>query len=470
MQKNLIFLLLIIKSLSSFSQSEDLIPKVSKTFEINSIIDINNCIKWHVDFRELKSTVLYKKHFISMGKYGGMVAYDTNLTAIDQKFTNELNSDLYTNIAVKQDTLFAEKFEEIYFYKEEKKEWIKYKLNEPILLFDILYEDEKYVFFPFNGGEWGSKIFIYNKTNNRIAYIQLSDEVISVYKANNEYFVNACNIFNGSDIYFKIIDVENLKYNNIKNIDDEACFLKLSSIDKTNQKNKIILYNRINNYTSNNSFFYKNNYYYFLQFNIRNSIYFKKTYLSYFKDNKFIVFDTIDKFIVSKAKNIGKTTILEGSGLIISHKDTLFKISFKEYGKGFKVNNISSYENKKNNYFLILKNSDTTLKYNINQYFNTFSESSNSFEKLKYKIKCNLSILSCKIPNKQKTDDYELYMLYNFKKYKLKFKNTSNIFSLGFNFNNNLFMHFNNYGNIDHKIGLIEIYNIKKFIEEYKVK
>lgn len=466
MQKSLIFLLLFIKSLASFSQPEQVIPKVFKTFEVNSIIDINKCIKWHVDFTELKSTVLYKKHFISMGKYGGMVAYDTNLTAIDQKFTNELNSDLYTNIAVKQDTLFAEKFEEIYFYKEEKQEWIKYKLNEPILLFDILYEDEKYVFFPFNGGEWGSKIFIYNKTNNKIAYIQLSVEVISVYKTNNEYYVNACNTFDGSNTYFKIFDIDNLQFQNIKNIEEEANFLKLASLDKINQKNKIILFNRINNLISNSSFIYKNNYFHFSQISIGNSIHNEKTYLSYFKDDKYIVFDTIDNFVVSKAKNIGKTTILEGSGLIISHKDTLFKISFKEYGKGFTVNDISTYENKKITNFLIFKNSDTTLKYCLTKYFDSSPEFYNSIEKFKYKIKCNLSILSCKIPNKLKLDNYELYMVYFFRKYKLHIVNPSNFLYFCFYYGKNIFLYFNSYKNI----GLIEIYNLEKFIEEYKAK
>ena len=205
--------ILLLINISSFSQDIKSIKKKEISFEVNSIIEINDCILWHVDFSELKSTVLYKNHFISMGLYGGFVAVDTSLTNVNRQYSKKLNSDLYTNLAVRHDTLFAEKFNKIYFLSDKDTSWIPYQLNEPIALFDILLEDEKYVFYSISQGEFGTILFIYDKEIRKLRVAYYGDDPKCIYFHNDAYYINASlRHGSGSSTFKSLHNIRNLNF------------------------------------------------------------------------------------------------------------------------------------------------------------------------------------------------------------------------------------------------------------------
>ena len=82
------------------TQSDSLsLDVIDKTISVPNVLPINKCANWYVDFSQLKKTVIYSDNIISMGSYGGFVCLDYNSLALDESFTNKLNSDFYTNIA-----------------------------------------------------------------------------------------------------------------------------------------------------------------------------------------------------------------------------------------------------------------------------------------------------------------------------------------------------------------------------------
>ena len=91
---------------------------IEKTVTVPNVLPINKCANWYVDFSQLKKTVIYSDNIISMGSYGGFACLDYNSLTLDESFTNKLNSDFFTNIACYNDTLFAEKFNDIFYLSE----------------------------------------------------------------------------------------------------------------------------------------------------------------------------------------------------------------------------------------------------------------------------------------------------------------------------------------------------------------
>ena len=168
-----------------------ILTKYEVEIPVPNIIKIKGCINWHVDFTRLKSTVFYNDRLISMGKYGGFVCINPESFTIDKDFTKKLNSDIFTNVIVRNDTLIAEKFGEL-FYLSKDTTWINYYQNDPVLLFKIAFEDSDYVFFTEDGGEYGGALFVFNK-NTKNTQIIISNQFSpnAILKVNNEYIVSS---------------------------------------------------------------------------------------------------------------------------------------------------------------------------------------------------------------------------------------------------------------------------------------
>ena len=83
---------------------------------INGELNIQNCAKWFIDFSRIKRTVVYRDKIICVGFNGGFACLDRSGMKQDTTFERKLNSDFFTNASVFQDTLFAEKFDKIFFW------------------------------------------------------------------------------------------------------------------------------------------------------------------------------------------------------------------------------------------------------------------------------------------------------------------------------------------------------------------
>lgn len=465
----LIIGILLFINISCFSQG---IKKKEISFEVNSTIEINDCIIWHVDFSELKSTVLYKSHFISMGLYGGFVAIDKSLTYVNRQYSKKLNSDLYTNLAVRHDTLFAEKFNKIYYLSDKDTSWISYQLNEPISLFDILFEDEKYVFFSISQGEFGTILFIYDKEIRKLRVASYGDDPKCIYYQDNEYYINASLRHGGGSSTFKSLhNISNLNIISEEKNSGNPLFTLQShfrrlpvteypdisfnpSVGKNILKTVLPIEYGI---MVNNTFMIDNNNYHFTDFNgFNQNLSYDKTYITEVVDKKLVIVDSLESFRVLRTKTYGNFTIIESyfidDGYYMSDKGYLYRIKFLgthdydlEYdntsviidGKPIQDSICNETYIRKPNFkreFLCLLDSNLTI---------------NSFGSNQYR---------------------ELYFQESKNKRRILLNSKWNVLNKAFKHKENIFLYFFNLGNTDHKYGLIEIYDLERFINEYSKK
>jgi hypothetical protein len=460
----IIFGILLLISNSSFSQNKKLIAKKNISFEVNSTININDCILWHVDLTELKSTVLYKNHIISMGLYGGFVAINSDLKSIDNPFSKKLNSDLFTNLSVRHDTLFAEKFDEIFFLSDKDTSWMPYNLTEPIALFDILLEDEKYVFYSISQGEWGTILFVYDKEIKKLRVASYHDEPKCIYYRENGYYINASLRHGfGSSTFKRLQNIQNLNFisesnKNKSQLSLQSHFLNLPVTDYPDisfdaKVDAGILIDVLPiDYTIMvaNSFKINNEYYHFTYFNdIKKPSLHNKTYITKVVNEKLEIVDSLEIYRVNRTRSFDKYTIIESyfldDGYYLSYDDTLFYITFYN----------TSDEHQKN-------------KSKINQTCiceETFINDVN----FKRQFTCELD--SKTIINSFGSNDHrDLIIKKGNRKRKLLLNSKWNTLSKAFKNNDNWNLYFKNLGNIDHKYGLIEIYNLDRFIKLYSKK
>jgi hypothetical protein len=458
---------MLIVNINTYSQNKDLINKQKLTFEVNPVIDINNCIYWHVDFSELKSTVVFKNYVISLGLYGGLVALDTNLTAIDFKYSKKLNSDLFTNIAIRHDTLFSEKFNEIYFLNENDTTWNKYQLNDPVILFDILYEDEKYVFFPISQGEWGSMLFIYDKTIKKLRAVRTGDEAKCVYHQDNVYYINASLPHGGgSSTYFKIKNVEEINIVT-KNISTLPHFRTLPVVeypkmdnDPSREEDVLISILTIKYGTMVNCSFMNNkNTFHFVNFNGgslnfgNQTLSYDKTYITKIVNKKMEIIDSLEEFHAYRTKSFNNFTIIGSyffnKGYYISHNDSLYFVNFKgspDYQIEYQSKNVTIKG-------VLINDSICREEYVYSPEFTR-------------KFSCFLRS-DIQINSFGDNTHFELTLTDTKKKKNIMLNSRWNVLNEAFKYNGNNLLYFFNLGNEDHKYGLIEIYNLERFINEY---
>lgn len=188
------FTIILILFLSFLSSSTNAQFNVKQMFQVNTPVlgttDMDSCLIWHTDFTKLRKSFYFKNKIISLGKYGGFVAINPITVMIDQLFTEKLNSGFFTNAIVRNDTLIAEQFNELYYFSNEDK-WVPYTLKEPILLFNIVFEDDENVIYIENGQEYGSAIFIYHKQEHetKIVLCEMFNPSVIEY-LNGQYIIS----------------------------------------------------------------------------------------------------------------------------------------------------------------------------------------------------------------------------------------------------------------------------------------
>jgi len=179
--------------------------------KVPDIVTLDSAARWYLNFDRLKKTVIYSNRIISMGLHGGFICINPTKMELDSDYTKKLNTDFYTNVICRQDTLFAEKFGKIYYLNRDTR-WAEYNLKLPVKLFEIVYEDEHYIFYPSDFGEWGACLFIYDKYLHCTKGLEVSDCPISVVKKDKKYTIGGASYGGvGSYEIYSLKDLDKLK-------------------------------------------------------------------------------------------------------------------------------------------------------------------------------------------------------------------------------------------------------------------
>mgnify|MGYP006166508225 CR=1 FL=1 len=146
-------------------------------------------------------SVVYNNKLISLFKGGKFVCHDLLDFERDLEFENKINTYDFQNFWLYNKKLIALYNNEIYIWEDSV--WKKSDIDFPLNNSKKLYEDESFVVFKDDFGEWGGTLYFFEKKTG-IIYYTLSFGAKNVYKANNKFYVTE-RINEGN----KITEIEN---------------------------------------------------------------------------------------------------------------------------------------------------------------------------------------------------------------------------------------------------------------------
>lgn len=434
--------------------------------KVPDIVTIDSSARWYLNFDRIKKTVIYSNRIISMGLHGGFVCINPTNMEFDSVFTKKINTDFYTNLICRQDTLFAEKFGKV-FYLNRDTVWKEYDLKLPVKLFEIVYEDEHYIFYPSDFGEWGSRLFIYDKYLNCTKGLEVSDCPISIVKKNNKYIIGGGNYGGvGSSEIYTLKDLDKLKaiVNGNSNVSIERLnkyWIGFERLDYSYSKNFIEPIKKESGDVI--TIFQHDSILYYLEDFKVSIINQKYTCISSF-ENDSIKINKLNFGDLITVKQYRKNTLVEclnhmKSNFLYFNSDTIYNISYS-------TNKSYTYEDKlwsNKNYYLTIRgeiinqDSVTESKYNNGNNGQCIS--------LNYNINKHAEIsYSVNGWDKSKAN---FYITQNEKKHYVKFISKNNFLCFCFKHYGNDYLYFLNSGNVEHKYGLIEIIDLDRFIDNY---
>lgn len=400
-----------------------------------------------------------------MGINGGLVAIDTNLSNVNTEYSKKLNSDLYTNLAVRHDTLFAEKYNKIYYLSQIDTTWLPYQLNDPVALFDILFEDDNYVFYSISKGEFGTILFVLDKKINKLRVASYENDPQCIYYQDSSYFIVSClRHGSGTSSYEEVLNVNQLdiisetKQNefpfstlisHFRNLPvSEYPKFKYNYFVKKNSLKTILTIEY--GVMLTNAFFINNQIYHFTDYNTFNqSLSYDKTYITQIVNKNIYVVDSIDSFNALRTRTYDNYTIIEGyskdGGYYLSNSDSLFYIKF---------NGTPDYKIKREDTTVVINNELADGKI----FQETYTYEPHFKRELSFRLDTNLMIHST--GNRY----LELHFLVGNSKRKILLNNRWSILNKAFKHRENWYLYFLG------KYGLIEIYDLERFINEYSKK
>jgi len=214
MNKYLIIIFLLVLSSCKLKEGNQDIPK--KLELVKEITDLK------INFNP-ESTILYDKYLLLFGKDSlfnyNLVAIDLNTNQIDTTYSNQIFNKNISYLLLKNDTLIS-------FFKNENKwknwnnGWNIYNLNNEWFYTDYkefeeviyLFEDENFVVFSLDIGEFGGTVNFYNKKTDKLFACEIYG-VNFCDKVNNEYLINGSLAhMDGSIEIIKIENPEKLHY------------------------------------------------------------------------------------------------------------------------------------------------------------------------------------------------------------------------------------------------------------------
>lgn len=469
--KNKIILIIHFLTLALFTSAQSaslLVDKTDRTISVPNVLAINKCAKWHVDFDRLKKTVIYSDKIISMGLYGGFVCMDENSLTFAEKFTNQLNTDFFTNMACFNDTLFAEKFEEVFYWSENDSIWKKYNLTLPVKLFDIIYQDKDYIFYPVDFGEWGARLFIYDKRKKVTKALNTGNCANAIINIDGNYLISgSTRHMNGfSDLFsLQYIDAMPVLVDHSKkkltNSVQEYWKMNVSM----EESNKPVGYKEERPQSMgtvlSSTFLFQNTIYHFMEAKSRNG----KMILLKNQQGKLVQQDSLASFKIDFTNSYNEDFVFNAGiydhGFILLQKNRLIRIKYEPqspYKFEEKLVNKSGYSEFVPNFALYEKliDRDSIVKEKIVNENNMIVSRKTTYQ----------------INNKDfiHTDHYKdnkIFINYQGQEKRLKFDNTENVLRYCFKSGRTDFLYFYCRTNIDHKYGLIEVTDWKKFFDDY---
>ena len=436
---------------------------------INGVLNIQNCANWYIDFSRIKRTAIYKDKIICVGFNGGFACLNISDLTLDTVYSKKLNTDFFTNASVFQDTLFAEKFQKLYFWNSEK--WVEYSHPFPIKYFDLLFEDSSYVFYSSCAGEFGSILFAYNKHTGqtRAEFTTCPNTVI---RTNLGYYVGV-HLYHmaGWSSSYIIKDIEKLKVFADSMRDQESLFDRDPRFALLQDTSALAR----GNYLAFKAF-YPKEFMMIASFSDGGKMYhiidkreFRKNeerrFIGTVIDDSLQIIDSLENCIPKTTLQFGNAAILNeefyGQGFTMVRNDTIFKISFRTLhqnyqGLALKGYNISTDHSKKS----------TSIKeciYNSNEKNNWLPKPGQPEMEIEFTYRHKYKIVGA-YGNGQDGN----YIFAHNEKTKLKFHDEWNFISTIFTYDNRLFIFFKNLGNIGFKYGLVEITDVDKFLHTYK--
>jgi len=447
--------------------SENIFSVKKVDIKISDIITIDSTAKWYLDFERLKSSVVYSKKIISMGLYGGMVCINPKNMVVDSVFTKKINTDFYSDIICRQDTLFAEKFGEV-FYLNPDTIWTKYNLKLPVKLFEILYEDDHYIFYPSDFGEWGSYLFIYDKYLQCTKGLRVSDCPQAVIKQKDKYIISGGS-WGGvvSSELYSLKDLDKLKV--LVEGNSTASLEKLKKLwvrwvgseelDYSYSQNFIQSLKLFDSGTSS-SIFKQDSTLYLLKQKLYSTQCASAINLN---SDKQIKLDSTNFKYLNTAHQFGKNTIISCTNIkscfLFINSDTIYNISYSTNKSWAREKEFSSNIN----YFFAIRGD--TIKSNFITKYNYDNSNNRHVISLIYDFNKNTKISY--LINGYDYSNADFYIIQNGIKHNLKIKSKYNFLGYCFKYHGNDFLYFQNSGNVEHKYGLIEILDINRFIHNY---
>lgn len=191
--KRSIFILLLLSLLYSCRNKATLTlpsPFIKRTvrLDVNGEQELNQCIRRYLNFESLKASVLFHNRVISVTNAGGFVCVSVQDFNRDTLLEQQMNTDFYTGLEVFRDTLFTEKFGQLFFWNEDK--WDRYTKSPPVNFFEIVSEDSAYTFYCSDGGEFGSILYAYNQRSGETRALSTSG-INSLFSIASGYFIGA---------------------------------------------------------------------------------------------------------------------------------------------------------------------------------------------------------------------------------------------------------------------------------------
>lgn len=448
---------------------------------VNGVKNIQNCANWYIDFSRIKKTVVYKDKIICIGLNGGFACLNSSNLKQDTVLENRLNTDFYTKATVYQDTLFAEKFDKI-FYLNSADKWVKYLHPLPIKYFDLLLEDKSYAIYSTCGGEFGSILLAYNKTTGKTRG-ELTTCPNSVVKTNLGYYVGThlyhMSGWSGSYI---IKDIEKLKLvpemlRNIRTMfyrDPRFTFLKDTNNElrsnylpfefclprKLKGNSSFSLYDDMMisaSFTNNGKMYHIIDPRDFHKEDVR--------YIGSVFNDTLNVIDILKNCNPKTVYQFGNTTIINeefyGEGFTMIRNDTIFKITFKTlhpdyHGPKLEGYNLSTDQSKK-------VTANLTHTNNLNEKNNWKAKPGQPEREIDFRFRGKYRIVG-----KYGDGVNGNYIFANNHKTKIKFQNQENFIEKIFIYDDRLFLFFGNSGSIENMYGLIEITDVDNFAKKYK--
>ena len=137
-------------------------------------------------------SMIYDNHLVVLNKKNIFYAFDLECFTRDSLYEKRINSLNFKRAFVASDTLFGiDSNDHAFVLNIKSDKWTKCTRKLPFDNSSPIYENEKYLCYSINHGEFGGILFFYNKRNARVTYMPAS-RVVSIIESEKGFYVTTC--------------------------------------------------------------------------------------------------------------------------------------------------------------------------------------------------------------------------------------------------------------------------------------